>query len=103
MKKATSKITVNINRAVWNAFNEFVHPDFGLRRDTCLNNWIAGSLSGKGERKNSEEWLEIIRGFRKSTAKNLRSVAIALDAEVADKLQKYCDEHLVSRTINYET
>lgn len=105
--KATTKITVNINKSLWAAFNLFAHPDFAIRRDTLIANWIYrffGSLKMDNMSHlrdevpdNQPEWKHITRDLRRTFKNRLTPAVITLSDEMAGQLNTFCEEKSINR------
>jgi hypothetical protein len=104
--KVTTKITVTINRRIKEAFADFAHPAFGLRRDGCLNNWLAKALEELRDdrRTNSEEGMQVLADLRRNAFLFGKRVPlpVTLSESVATALDTLCTEKKIPRDLFIE-
>lgn len=102
-----TKITVNINKSLWAAFNLFAHSDFAIRRDALIATWIHrffGTLQldqmywlREEIPKNDDDWQHIVRDLRRTFKRSLKPAVITLHTEIADQLNAFCEEKAINR------
>lgn len=102
-----TKITVNINKTLWAAFNLFAHSSFAIRRDALISTWIYRFFSTSQFDviaclrdeipPNNDDWRSIVRDLRRTFKRSLKPAVITLHAEIADQLNHFCDEKSINR------